>query len=81
MVETGGARPPYARQKWRFVDSDSEPGVEVCVAATIDCTVAPKEFTVTDDVSSATAGVGVFEQLPTAIAGMTNLAEGPGRGL
>lgn len=59
------------------VIEDSARGLKSAVAAGIDCIVVANEFTATHDLSSATAKVATFRELPTAIRDLSNAA---GRG-
>ena len=59
------------------VIEDSARGLKSAVAAGIDCIVVANEFTATHDLSSATARVATFRELPTAIRDLSNAA---GRG-
>ncbi len=73
---------PYLEGLLRFgatasetaVIEDSARGLKSAVAAGIDCIVVANEFTATHDLSSATARVATFRELPTAIRDLSNAA-------
>ncbi len=73
---------PYLRGLERFgataaetvVIEDSARGLESAIAAGIDCIVVANEFTASHDLSKATAKVASFRELPSAIRGLTGLA-------
>ena len=56
------------------VVEDSARGLKSAIAAGIDCIVVANEFTAAHDFSGATARVGTFSQLPSAIEGLASLA-------
>ncbi len=55
------------------VIEDSARGLKSAIAAGIDCIVVANEFTAAHDLSKATAKVGTFRELPSAIEGLTSL--------
>lgn len=71
---------PYLRGLQRFgataaetvVIEDSARGLKSAIAAGIDCIVVANEFTAAHDLSTATAKVATFRELPSAIRGLTS---------
>ena len=73
---------PYLRGLQRFgaaaaetvVIEDSARGLKSAIAAGIDCIVVANEFTAAHDLSTATAKVATFRELPSAIKGLASLS-------
>lgn len=71
---------PYLRGLQRFgaaaaetvVIEDSARGLKSAIAAGIDCIVVANEFTASHDLSTATAKVAAFRELPSAIRGLSS---------
>ena len=72
---------PYLRGLQRFgataaetvVVEDSARGLQSATAAGIDCIVVANEFTAAHDLSTATAKVATFRELPSTIKGLREL--------
>ena len=71
---------PYLRGLQRFgatavetvVVEDSARGLRSAIAAGIDCIVVANEFTAAQDLSTATAKVATFRELPSAIESLSS---------